>query len=294
MTPLTSTKLKLDSYDQAFALLRKIAVEPPYFALGNIQLEGDFVIKASFQTELHHPDEISPICTSEVGRHIAILGSLALAKINPVNEKHYYLAKHAIVERTNVLPHPDDIFTGIVTSAELSKKSGDISAELLNSKDEVIYRITVNYSVIHHKLFARLFNNNKQLGINSSSQNPYVENTPFNFLQIGKEICTASLGMVEPYHCQGHFNEYPAMPVARLGNALINLAGKHYREITGSTEKYCIVKAEIKAHSLIFAGDEVELKSEIDSQKYDKGLIINTFAYNKACCLAAELQCYIA
>ena len=274
------------------AIIENIAVRPPYLSLNNINFNGNCP-QALFKCEIQHPWEIQPICTSEVGRHMAILGSLALSASNPCKEKHYYLANHAIVERLTSSDKSSYYFTGKVTQVDFNKRKGFVDSSLYNEFSEELYRVRVNYTVIHYNAFNRLFSENYQQTSTKYKTNPYVENINFISTNFDNHRYTANLGRVKPFECLGHFENYPALPVARLANALINLAGKHFNTLRGVNSKYIVMRAEITAKSLIYAGEDVVLDSILTENQPKEGMMFYTSANSAKCCKAAELTCWI-
>lgn len=85
-------------------VLPYIDVTPPYFALQNLSLlspssSGYPAVNDTFRREQNLPPQhTNSFCSSELARHLAILGSIAAAYSNPVKTKHYYLALDALAD----------------------------------------------------------------------------------------------------------------------------------------------------------------------------------------------------
>jgi hypothetical protein len=133
-----------------------IAVTEPYFALSNTKITPKGFLTANFQVELKKHNEIPNISLSEAGRHLAILGSLALANSNTRKERHYYLATEAVFERVHALPVFSDTYKGIVKTYSIDKKGGEVIGQVLTENDEIIYEAVIRYVIIHERIFERL------------------------------------------------------------------------------------------------------------------------------------------
>lgn len=88
------------SYDD---IIQLIDVQRPYYALfdmAQLAKAKKPTVRGYFLKESRrHEENGDPISGSELGRHSAIMGSVACALANPMKEKHYYLAFGAKSER---------------------------------------------------------------------------------------------------------------------------------------------------------------------------------------------------
>lgn len=272
-------------------LLKLIAVTQPYFALSNLKKDGDF-LQATIPLEQIDHNEPAGMCTAEVGRHLAILGSLAMAEANPRKEKHYYLASEATLERVTDQPVADTTFIGRVRLESIDKRVGEISGQLFTQDGLLIYQVTVKYSIMHERLFERMFGSEKRSKLNAPPSNPYRTKTKLYNIRRDLKTCSASLGVVKEEECAGHFNNFPAVPIARLGLALSLLAGEHLHTVRNTTGKYYMYKVTIRAQSFIFAGEKIDMFSRIGDSQDKEGLLIETTSKTNSCCNAVELSCW--
>ena len=143
--------------------LRKlISVTEPYYALSNLQISDD-VLTANMPMELTNHHEYKCMSIAEVGRHMAILGSLAMANANPRKERHYYLATDAYLEKKESEVNAEDgMFLGKVYVDSINKRVGVVNGELYTPKGELHYSIKVQYSILHQTIFDRMFGAGKQ------------------------------------------------------------------------------------------------------------------------------------
>jgi hypothetical protein len=223
---------------------------------------------------------------------MAILGSLAMANANPRKEKHFYLATDAIFERVNARPTSTNMCKGIVKADFLDKKQGVASGFLLSENNEIIYTAEIRYAIIHEVVFERLFRDKKVETNPIFLGNPYAFKTNFYTEHISENGCVASINVIKKEDCAGHFDNYPALPVARLGGVMTDLSGMHYNTIRKSDDKFCVRKAVIHAESFIFAGSSVKITTKVGASTTDKGTLIESYAQTNDKCNAAELKCW--
>jgi len=63
--------------------------------------------------------------------------------------------------------------------------------------------------------------------------------------------------------CAGHFDGYPAVPIARLAQGLVSLAGRLYQHRSGEADApFAVLRADIRAKKLAFAGAPLVLCAE--------------------------------
>lgn len=263
-------------------LKKLIAVKEPYYALTNLEQIND-ELSASIPLELTTHMEPYGMSIPEIGRHMAILGSLALANTNPKKEKHYYLATHAIVEKAHKNAGGDGLYIGKVKVLSFTKRVGIINGELYNAFGELYATIVVEYAVLHELVFERMFGAERQTTNFDSIKNPYCKPSHLSNANIGYKNSSASLGNIKQDDCAGHFKDFAALPIARLGGALTSLSGLHYNLIRNSNQKYNIRKAEINAKSFVFAGKELNLISQLTSDINNNEICIESFASTTEC-----------
>ena len=248
-----------------------ICVSKPYYALQDVKYLSNGKLQATVTVENQHSGETTPISASEAGRHSAILGSLALALENPLPIKHYYLASHAILNRINhtTSTQPSVFAQKVIIEAEvldldIAAKKGKINATIYTAAGVPILNLVVSYHVFKKDLFSKLFRKRYQEDVLSKSANPYTANTPLYDVTLTKNQMTASLGVIQAEQCLGHFDNYPALPVAILCNAMIRLGGLHVERLTFDNGiSYAVRSAILSADGLAFAGQEVTLSSSV-------------------------------
>ncbi len=249
-----------------------VCVTKPYCALQKIRKIGEYELSAEIKVENTTSGEPTLISVAEAGRHLAILGSYVLAMRNPLNVKHYYLANKAILlnagNHSNATTPLDSkrptrlIVKAKVISLDLGTKAGSASTEVSTSTGEVIFTLDVYYQILKADLFQKLFKKNYNPLHIHNGFNPYTQVAPFNNLVYTNDAVTADFGIVTPEQCVGHFDYYPALPIAILCSVLVKLGIIHFKKVLETEDiKYSIKQVSVSAVRLAFAGERVLLHS---------------------------------
>ena len=270
----------IHSNDLEERIQRLICVTKPYYALKNLQESGN-ALQAEINIENIFSGESTIISGAEAGRHLAILGSCALALQNPLDEKHYYLANKAYIERGEDLSQI--IKSGIIAGSrlvvkakalelDLKKKSGNAEAAIYTQSGKLIFKLNVSYQVLKATLFQKLFSKNFFKNQFPIFENPYSKNIEIKNIAYDKTVLKGDLGIVSPEKCPGHFDNYPALPIAVLCSTLARLGAKHMGKLLHSSKlQYTIKKVDVSAHNLAFAGEHIMINSSFlrkDSSEY--------------------------
>lgn len=270
------------------SILANISVTKPYFALSNLSCYGDYIY-AEFTTELTNIDEEGPIGAAEVGRHLAILGSVVLAKENPKNERHHYLATDATITRCSSKTSVNYTLTCRAKMVFMNRKKGVVEGEIFDHDGTVLYKIEVTYMILGKMIFERMFAQHQMETLFTPDFNPYKTDAQFVAQKLDVKSCYASIGTVTKEDCPGHFNNFPALPVARLGTSIGKIGGLHFMHLNPSDKKkYLISNVELHARQLIFVGEEIKFRTEIVDPNPEKGMIIKIVVYSDNCDFIAE------
>ncbi len=254
-----------------------ICVTRPYYALKNLQQIGGDILQAEILVENIFSGESTLIFSAEAGRHLAILGSCALALQNPLNTKHYYLANQAYLERaedvTNILHTGEPQRSRLVLQAkvvylDLSNKIGKVETKIMTQAGDLIFKLDVSYQVLKADLFQKLFRRNYKEELNANPVNPYTQIVDIQNLNYRQNILSGDLGIIQPEQCVGHFDHYPALPIAILCGTLAKLGSLHLKSLLNNDNiKYTTKKVPITANRLAFAGEHVLLHSTFISEE---------------------------
>jgi hypothetical protein len=162
-----------------------------------------------------------------------------------------------------VAGHP----TRLICRAELihlDRKSGTVATSIQTTDGVTIYDLRVGYKVIQADLFGKLFKGNYTDNTTTAPINPYAAPMPLHNMVHAGDQMSASLGVIRKELCVGHFDYYPALPVAILSSTMLELAGEHLRHLTSNHGlAFTIHAARLKADCLAFAGKEVSLKCRL-------------------------------
>jgi hypothetical protein len=210
--------------------------------------------------------EPGPMASAEAGRHMAIAGSIAAALNNSKKSKHYYLA---LKNELTSIALPDDVTTSSTSTSsgvestdnaftitarciKVNKKEAECVITMDIPKQNLLWHLTVTYSVIPEKLFKRFslkartifskdldeINSDNELMLSSSFSltSPYAAFKGIN-TKASKMLwyshknnnralsMQASIPKVPACHCLGHFDGNHALPVAFLAAYCFDLAG---------------------------------------------------------------------
>lgn len=245
-------------------LLSKIMVKEPYNILYDLHKETDKAITAKVDNEYIYKDELGPVSISEAGRHLAILGSIALA--DKADAQNYYLAVGADIKRHNFSSNTDSqtfkLFAEIIS---LDKKKGQVYGLIANEDNETIYEAVIEYNMLRDILFTRLFKQHKYTENIYKNVSPYRERRGFSDEKISNDTIEAVYGTIAPEDCLGHFEEYPALPVAIIANLFGKLGVKLFLYNFPQLEKAYFTNAKLSAKSLAFHGEYLTFRAEVVS-----------------------------
>jgi hypothetical protein len=231
-------------------VLARICVEPPYLRLERVEPYGPRAACAWVTFESPPGHEHGPLASAEIGRHLAILGSCALSRQRDSTGPHdYYLARAAVLERFSVLPEPG---APCFLTAEATSEN-TVKARLYAGR-AVAATLTCDYQVLSSRLFARLFRHHRQP--ETPASNPDVYAHPLTLrCEWDERSASGHLGAVLPGMCAGHFREYPALPVARLMDAIHRLACEHLTRV--HARPFRLLTCRVAAERLAFAGTDL-------------------------------------
>lgn len=239
-------------------ILENIDVKPPYFALSNLSLvEGG--IRAELSAEQLMYDEMGYMAAAEAGRHLAILGSCALADTNPKKEKHYYLAHKAkfVVHAEDQNMDEPGLYA-IASATGFTGRQGDARTIMYDSTDKAIATLETSYHVIEAPIFSELFAAHA-VEREKVPDNPYIEMFELDDLSSVDGKLSTKLGPIAAAQCNGHFDAIPCLPVAILMHALCRSSGLLLSEMLGQDTRHVVVAADVSAQNLAFPGDVVHI-----------------------------------
>lgn len=241
-----------------------IMVGFPYNRIFDLEKDSEGNIFGKVENEFMHPNECGPINTSEVGRHLAILGSIALSQY--YDEKNYYLAIYADVKRAHKQEETVDVFNLRAKVNSHGKRHGEAFTEILDSNNNVIYYATVKYQVLSQRVFSKLFGHFEYTGEIINEVSPYKVRRELSDVVIADRKITATYGEILPNECEGHFDNYPAIPVAIVCNLIGRLGVELFLHYNPVFSKIVATSATINAYKLAFHGEHLTIRGELRSE----------------------------
>jgi 3-hydroxymyristoyl/3-hydroxydecanoyl-(acyl carrier protein) dehydratase len=241
----------VSSFISSQQVLQRICVRPPYFALEHLSLEGE---RLSAYTKAETPIalEPSPMSAAELGRHAAISGLSLVALLQKDDDRRYYLAQKAECDYFK----SDAAFgTTVKFEAkllEMDKRTAQVTVTA-SIEGQTLAQFTINYSILTERTFERLFARYQKPTYPAPS--PYAKplSETFERGELWAETCVT----IPAWACVGHFDGYPALPVAMLMSQLSYLAG----QIMG--QPYFVPKGLVEANDLCWADKEVTFRADL-------------------------------
>jgi hypothetical protein len=227
-------------------LFERICVRPPYFALTDISWTSPtFSARASAETD--PLAERGPMSAAEIGRHAAIAGLCSIAMSMDDARRYYYLAKKARCRFFS--SHAAYGTTLKFAATPQATHAREASASVVVTIG--IHRVAVfdvQYARLSTELFSRLFakHHRPTFGVGWG----YQDYLPLRHEGYGE----AMIDNVPEDACSGHFDDYPALPVAVLMGEFTHLAGHMLKR------GFRVTQADVDAESLVWAGESVRLR----------------------------------
>jgi hypothetical protein len=227
-------------------LLARICVRPPYFALQDTHLKGDLFV-AEAKAELPQGLALGPMRPGDLSRHGAIAGLCALAVQQKDDERRYYLATDAtFTGYPSQAPYGSSLrFEAEAT--ELGKRNARAFVTVYAYQERVA-TLEVEYSILSTLLFERLNAHRQQPTSQAALEPLMVKDIEWRGNTGVYRVPALPVGM-----CAGHFDNFPAAPVALLMDQLAQIAERFV-----DRPSY-IASGQVSATRLCWAGDEVTL-----------------------------------
>ncbi len=258
--------------DFAESMLQRISVRSPYYALQDLAPDGDHSVTARVAVARPVAPESGLSSAAQVSRHLAILGSCAVAMQCENDNRMHYLATQAHFLRTasiDVEPvgesvESDDSVTleAHATGTWIDRRNARALVRLLDPAGQTMHMLEVSYTVMAPRMFDRLHPPTEALmeQTNDSANGQSDDAIPFEvtYLEDGVEV---DCGVIPESMCAGHFPGYPAAPVALVMGQLARAAGLALIENLGHGEiGYQVNEAKVVATKLGRAGQRLSLR----------------------------------
>ncbi|WP_068471538.1 hypothetical protein [Saccharicrinis aurantiacus] len=243
-----------------------IMVEEPYNILKNVIFSPNETVSAKVQNEYSLELEAGSMGCSEFGRHIAILGSMAVAKSFGHKEKYYYLATHANLKRKSNCTNYSKFFHLKAKTLITIKRTARIYGEIRDDENELLFAGTVEYQAISQPVFSKLYSKHKVGDKKHVLASPYINRKQLTNINIKDENIIGTYGKVEPSDCEGHFKDFPALPVAIIGGLFGELCMPLFKYHNPHLTKILCKEVIINAYRLAFSGEHITLEGRIDKR----------------------------
>ncbi len=250
-------------------LLALICVTRPYLALEELGFAGDAVI-ATVVPDVLPGQGTAPVAAGELGRHLAILGSLACARAWPKAGRHAWPVASSTLELEPGAPAPAGArFTldARCVRVDLSRGSAEAEGAMRTMDGRLVGRLRVGYHVLPFDGFLELFSGHRALTAEARYQGPNAERSPYACAPEktpgtwdGQRF-TRLLPPVSVEACAGHFAGLPALPVSILGRQVqaAVLDGVQAAGLDATTAR--VSRAELVTERFAWAGEQVELRA---------------------------------
>ena len=278
--PLLS-EYQLSETDRNFHKL--ITAKIPYVGLRNFRQLNHNTLQAAFRIDQPLGFETGPMCSAEVGRHLALLGACTAAQINQHEQPHHYLARKAVFERLTKVSGPSTFLYATATAFVDSKNSAHAVAYVHDRTGNALFRVDVQFDVISEKVFSKFWGEHKQdarkvdrmSGDKNPQQSLAYRKSPYtrqklelSNIKFKNRKLIGLLDITDPFECSGHFPMYPALPVAKMIDTLTNAGGLLLQHtLQQECLQFSLLHTIIEANELAFAGEKV--RCEIDLLKAD-------------------------
>jgi 3-hydroxymyristoyl/3-hydroxydecanoyl-(acyl carrier protein) dehydratase len=121
--------------------------------------------------------------------------------------------------------------------------------------------LTIEYHVIPEAQFVDLFRAHAEGTKGHPRANPYTANRDLPDLTHENGVFRADLGVVQPEHCAGHFEGYPAQPVSLLTRDAVQLVGAAVGCLhEAPAARVTVCGGEVTTNAFAFAGERLALE----------------------------------
>ncbi|WP_300001371.1 hypothetical protein [uncultured Cedecea sp.] len=249
---------------------RHTNVQKPYFAFQKLWQDGTALV-GNFAGEQPLGNEIGPLTTGEMGRHMAILGSCAAVALHNGSEG-YYLATKAHLIRKDTRQHSEDnLFHASAQVMNIDKRTLKASIQVWNK--EPLAELICEYTLLSPALFQRKFQNYASDNVSIPLSSPYQHVLPLYNLTFEEGKLDAFAGPLSPQQCAGHFFGYPCWPVAIIAQTAFQVTGELIKKQYGETARFCVQDLKLSADKLMKADSILKFSIEIMPAPEPSGLI---------------------
>ena len=271
-------------------IFQLIDVHKPYFALENLMQSEDGSVSAIIPIQQQLGYEPLPITNCEAGRHLAVLGSCAIALKKGSRDRHYYLAAKANTTRLNFENRNPSFMSATAKCLSVDSKSAITELILSYIDGKVFSKSIIDYHIINHKTFERVYKS-KVLPMLLTGDNPYIQEPYVEFQTISDTKLTATIDHISHIDCQGHFVNLPAVPISTLFGRSVALA-IHLMQVRLNKPHGVFVVKEFTsdARNLAFPGDVIDFEAQFVFTDEKHNHLVKLSAHTNADCCVGEAE----
>ncbi len=255
------------SFDTTQKFLERILVHPPYFALSEMEVDGELVLARATPDEVEGA-ECGPVTSAEAGRHLAILGSCAASiHDNARPGRHVYPVKRAVLRMNTELPADLTLEDATRLSARCLSYSPTVARSrgyMSTNNGQLLATLDCDYHVIEEAHFRRIMSAHAR-----PTGEHVVEGSPYESLVVPSDGFVAGAQYilefeVTPDMCLGHFPGVPTLPVSIMGRFVMQAVE---RAIGGRPEPR-VSEAIIDTYRFIHCGETVRFVASAMGERY--------------------------
>lgn len=238
----------------AAELRARICVEAPYEALEDLRMDGD-VVRAAVRPVALEGD--GPVSAAELGRHLAILGSMAVAARHPEPVRHAYPVHWAELELDDTDGPPVALAQAEARTVTCDPGTGRGEAEtaLLDGDGRRLGRMRVGYHVLPMSTFRAIYA--ARARSTPGGADPYGRFTPPRVVGERAGALLLELPPLAAEDCLGHFDGLPAMPVSILGRHVFAAVAEAARRAGRGPGR--LLRARLQTHRFVWPGERAQL-----------------------------------
>ncbi|KAJ9625109.1 hypothetical protein H2203_005064 [Taxawa tesnikishii (nom. ined.)] len=247
-----------------------IDVTEPYFALQNLTIappaamHGTEGVSCTFTREQPPDSTLLTFGAAELGRHMAILGSVVAARENPVKRKHYYLALDAHLHITNVgTDEPTLRATAHVTAPSYPKKRVTVDVRALTLAGSPYARLVCTYAILSEELMLRIVRTPDPARVfgtpwRPGEPSPYADPVVLRMVKKHDDRhASAVVSLHDVRKMAGHFGPRPTAPIAVLCANAVELCKLLW------TSELVAEYSHVVCERLVVAGECIEVHARV-------------------------------
>lgn len=269
---MTSQTKQLSHFFDITEISQRVKIKKPYFAFQQLWLDERSLV-GSFVSEQPLVYETGLITASELGRHMAILGSCTAVALHNGPEGYYLATKAHFIRKQNNQAAAHGVFYASAQVLNIDKRSLKVSALAWNR--EPVAELICEYIILSPALFQRNFRHYANDSLSVPQCSPYQHPVPIYNLMFQHEKLDAFAGPLSPQQCAGHFSGYPCWPVAIISCIGSQVTGELLRKKYGTGTRFCVQDTQLSAEKLIGADSVLRFSIEIMST-FEKSCLVKS------------------